>query len=210
MNSPSRLFEKVPTRLAVVMPVPAAFIRCFVLISCFLLAEGTQAGDEKSIQSFREAIVALAPDVAPAEAEVISVTAHTTARRLAREYRVVGPSVFQNFLIHIGARDRGFCFHWARDIGARLREIPLKTLVLHWGAADPGTPLEHNCVVVTARGQSFRDGYIIDGWRNAGRLLWLAVKKDADYDWKEDMGETAWLQSFRPGQVKSQPATVAR
>jgi hypothetical protein len=114
----------------------------------------------------------------------------------------VGPAVFQNFLIHIGARQRGFCWHWARDIGTRLKELRLKTLYLHWGAADAGTHLEHNVIVVTARNQSFREGYIIDGWRNAGRLCWWPVTKDSSYVWKEDPSETAWLHDYELVQPK--------
>ena len=182
-------------------------IRSLIFIFAFLiLADTASARDEKSIKAFREAIVGLAPDVDAGEAELVSVTAHTTSRHLAREYRVVGPSVFQNFLIHIGARQRGYCFQWARDIGARLKELRLKTVVLHWGAAYPGTRLEHNCVVVTARGQAFRDGYIIDGWRNAGRLCWWPVQKDSSYAWKEDLHETAWLQNY--GSSKQQPPSA--
>ena len=185
-------------------------IRGVIFVSAFLiLADAALAGDAKSIKGFRDAIVALAPDVDPGEAELVSVTAHTTARRLAREWRVVPPAIFQNFLIHIGARERGFCFHWAYGIGAQLKELRLKTLVLHWGAAYAGGRLEHNCVVVTARGQSFHDGYIIDGWRNAGRLCWWPVKKD-DYPWKEDLRETAWLQNYGPSEQKLQSATAQR
>ena len=29
---------------------------------------------------------------------------------------------------------------------------------------------EHNCVVVTAVGQAFEDGIVLDAWRNAGNL----------------------------------------
>ena len=185
-------------------------IRSLIFVSAFLLlADAATAGDAKSIKGFRDAIVALAPDVDPGEAELVSVTAHTTARRLAREWRVVPPAIFQNFLIHIGARQRGFCFHWAYGIGTQLKELRLRTLVLHWGAAYAGGRLEHNCVVVTARGQAFRDGYIIDGWRNAGRLCWWPVKKD-DYPWKEDLRETAWLQNYGPSEQKPQRATAQR
>jgi len=185
-------------------------IRSLIFASALLiLADAAPAGDAKSIKGFRDAIVALAPDVDPGEAELVSVTAHTTARRLAKEWRVVPPCIFQNFLIHIGARQRGFCFHWAYGIGAQLKELRLRTLVLHWGAAYAGGRLEHNCVVVTARGQAFRDGYIIDGWRNAGRLCWWPVKKD-DYPWKEDLRETAWLQNYGPSEQKAQNATAQR
>ena len=53
--------------------------------------------------------------------------------------------------IHIGRRQYGYCFHWARGIGEQLKALRLKTLVLYWAAADPGTNLEHNVIVVTAR-----------------------------------------------------------
>jgi len=189
----------------------ATVIRSLVFVSAFLIfADAAPAGDEKSIKGFRDAVVALAPDVDPAEAELLSITAHTTARQLARQYRVVGPSVFQNFLIHIGVRQRGYCFQWARDIGLPLKELRLKTLVLHWGAAEAGSVGEHNCVVVTARGQPFREGYIIDGWRNAGRLCWWPVKKDSSYAWKEDLHETAWLQNYGLSEEKPQQVTAQR
>lgn len=185
--------------------------RCFIFISVFvILADAAPARDEKSIKGFREAIVALASDVDSGEAALLSVTAHTTSRRLAREYRMVYPSSYQNLLIHIRARQRGFCFDWARDIGARLKELRLKTLVLHWGAAEAGTGDEHNCVVVTARGQPFRDGIIIDGWRKGGRLYCCPVTKDSSNKWKEDLQETAWLQDHGPRKQKVRSATAQR
>ncbi len=167
--------------------------RCAFIIF-FVLTLAAQARDEKSIAGFRDAMVALAPSIEPAEAELVSETAHHTARRLQKEWRVAPIAVFQNFLIHIGARDRGFCFHWAHDIGAELRKLPLKTLELHWAEAYPNMHLEHNVVVVTARGQAMNTGYIIDGWRAAGRLLWWPVMKD-EYPWKNNPAETAWLQN---------------
>lgn len=178
-------------------------LRIVILVSTFaILAGNARATDEKSIRGLRDALVALAPDVDPAEAELLSVTAHNTARRLAREYRVVGGPMFQDFLIHIGVRQRGYCFQWAHDIGVRLKEIRPRTLVLHWGATGAGTGLEHNVLVVTARGQPFREGYLIDGWRMAGRLCWWPVNKDGATVWREDPRETAWLQDYAPREQK--------
>ena len=177
-----------------------------LVTACILLADAARADDAKSIDGFRKAIIALGPDVDPAEAELVSVTAHTTARRLQKEWRVAPFALYQNFLIHVGARQKGFCFDWAYGIGGALKELPLKTLVLHWGASHPGTRLEHNCIVVTARGQPFREGYLIDGWRAGGRLLWWPVEKD-EYVWNEDPRETAWLQDHGPskGSRTAQP-----
>jgi len=180
------------------------------------------AGDERSINDLGKALVALAPDVDPGEAELLSMTAHTTARSLKREYRIVLNPEFQNFLINIGVRQRGYCAHWTRDIGTRLKELRLKTLVLHWGAAYAGTTGEDNCLVVTARNQPFQNGIILDGWRRAGRLFWCAVRKDHEYEleqhyghsgitaWKEDLQETAWLQDYKPSEPKPKKSTAQR
>jgi hypothetical protein len=180
-----------------------ALLRSLVLVAALLLlADSARPDDAKSIKGFRDAIVKLAPDVDPAEAELVSVTTHTTARRLQKEWRVAPLAIYQNFLIHIGARQRGYCFHWAHDIGAQLRTLPLKTLVLHWAEAYPNTHLEHNVVVATAPGQPMNTGYIVDGWRAAGRLLWWPVKKD-EYPWKENMVETAWIENRGPDPLKA-------
>lgn len=158
--------------------------------------------------------MALAPDVDPGEAELLSVTAHTASRDCAREYGLVWTPIFQNLLIHMGKRQRGYCGHYVRDIGERLKKLKVKTLVLHWGGAFPGTIDENNCLVVTARNQPFQDGILMDAWRHAGRLFWCAVKDDSAYDlrlhpprrfdppypgptaWKEDPLYTAWLQDY--------------
>jgi hypothetical protein len=186
----------------------ASVCRALIFLLITLLAQAARADDSKSIRNFTDAMVQLAPDVDPAEAELVSVTAHQTARRLAKEWQVVPPANFQNFLIHIGKRQYGYCFHWARGIGEQLKTLHLKTLVLYWAAADPGTNLEHNCIVVTARGQPMHDGYIIDGWRQCGRLTWFRVKEDT-YPWKEDPVETAWVRETRsPVSQKTRRATA--
>jgi hypothetical protein len=194
-----------------------------VFIVVFTICIGpVWARDERSIKDLRDALVALAPDVDPGEAELLSVTAHTMSRSLARQYRVVLNPSFQNFLVNIGARERGYCAHYTRDIGSRLKEFKLKTLVLHWGAFDLRGPGESNCLVVTARNQPFQDGIVIDAWRMAGRLFWCPIKKDHEYEvergyvpaplghhtysgitaWKEDARETAWLQDYRPSKTE--------
>src|ERR1044071_3663979 len=192
----------------------------FLFVCAILtLANQALAKDERSIKDLAKALTKLGPDVDPAEAEQISVTAHTTARKLARDYHVVLNPEFQAFLVNIGARKRGWCGHWAQDIGTHLKELKPRTLVLHWGVAYDHTTSENNCLVVTARNQPFQEGIILDGWRRAGRLFWCSVVKDDEYEveqhhghsgitaWKENMQWSAWLQDYEPGKPKSKMAT---
>jgi hypothetical protein len=184
--------------------------RLIFIFALLTLANVAWAKDEESIKGLRDAIVALSPSVNLEEAELISVTAHTASRSLAHEYRVTGPPAFQNFLIHIGLRQRGYCFDFARDIGARLKELKPKTLVLHWGESFANTNRENNGLVVTARGQAFRDGIVIDAWRHGGRLYWRSVTEDRQNEWEENMRESALLQNEKPSQRKSQRTTAQR
>src|SRR5216117_1528804 len=192
------------------------------IIAFLFLAHVATASDVRSIKELTKALVALAADVDPAEAQSLSVTAHTTARRLKREYRVVLNPEFTVFLYNIGMRKRGWCGHWAQDIGAELKELKLKTLVLHWGEAYPNTSSENNALVVTARNQRFEDGVLLDAWRRAGRLLWCPVKKDDEYEveqhyghsgitmWRENMKWSAWLQEYQSTEEKPKTATASR
>jgi hypothetical protein len=167
------------------------------LLALSLTAPMARADDSKSIKGFTKAITGLGVGVDPAEARMVSETSHHTARALQKKWRVFPFALVQNFLIHVGARDRGFCFHWAHGIGMELKKLPLKTLELHWAEAHANNHLEHNVVVVTARGQPIQTGYIIDGWRAAGRLLWWPVTKD-EYPWRENPAYTAWLENTGP------------
>jgi hypothetical protein len=171
--------------------------RLLFAVCLLLLTPGARADDARSIRGLSQAVAKLSPNVDPAEAQLLSATAHHTARELAGRYRIVGSPEFQNFLIHIGVRQRGYCYQWAQDIGSRLKELHLRTLDLHWGTAEAGSPGEHNCLVVTAHSQPFATGYLIDGWRYAGRLFWWPVIKD-NYLWQESPNDTRWLQSLDP------------
>src|SRR3989454_3323669 len=198
-------------------------MRTSLFIAAFLfLVHAATARDERSIKDLSKALTALSPDVDPAEAQSLSVTAHTKARSLKREYRVVLNPEFTVFLYNIGMRKRGWCGHWAQDIGAELKELKCKTLVLHWGEAYPNTTSENNALVVTARNQRFEDGIILDGWRRAGRLFWCQVKKDDEYEaeqhyghsgitmWRENMKWSAWLQEYQSTEEKPKTATASR
>ena len=72
------------------------------IVALLLLPKPALARDERSIKDPRKALAALAPDVDPAEAELLSVTAHTKARSLAREYRFVLNRQFTVFLVNVG------------------------------------------------------------------------------------------------------------
>src|SRR5258707_7229419 len=93
----------------------------FFIFAFQLVVSLAPAGDERSIKDLAKALTGLASDVDPTEAQALSYTAHTTARRLKKEYRVALNPEVTVFLYNVGLRKRGWCGHWAQDIGAELK-----------------------------------------------------------------------------------------
>ncbi|MDH3886826.1 MAG: hypothetical protein OET63_21585 [Desulfobacterales bacterium] len=138
----------------------------------------------EKVKQLEQVLIALSETVDKTEAMMVAETAVRESAVLAEEYQLVRPAVAHNLLIALGLKDRGLCYHWTEDLMKRLQALDLKSLQLYWGVAHRGSELrEHNCVVVSARGQSFFKGIVLDPWRNSGNLFWARVTKD-DYPWK--------------------------
>jgi hypothetical protein len=73
----------------------------------------------------------------------------------------------------------------------RLDALKLETLELHWAESFERTASEHNVIVVTAVGQPFQQGILLDNWRYGGRLIWGPVNGDPHYRWHENKAEAA-------------------
>ena len=132
-------------------------------------------------------ILALGPGVDPAEAAAVAQLALTYPLELASSYRLTKPPITHNMLVNIGLKPRGLCVHWTEDLLRKLAELELRTLDLYWGVAYPTSPfrLEHSTPVVTARGQAFEHGILLDAWRNSGELFFAPVSDDTRYAWQQ-------------------------
>jgi len=151
-----------------------------------------RAQDYRATEAYRTNVDSLQIDLAALnrqanlqEARQVAETAITYANQLAEEYQLVRPAVLHNVLVRVGMKDRGLCYHWTEDLLKQLQLLDLRTYQLHWGVAHRGSELrEHNSVVITARGQAFEKGMVLDPWRNSGVLYWTLIKTDR-YPWKE-------------------------
>ncbi len=139
----------------------------------------------------RSRIVALSPSIRPEDAQLVARCAYTTGRELRREWRVVWPPGLQNFLVNTGARKGGLCFQFATELLLRLDALKLETVEFHWAESFERTSSEHNVIVVTAVGQAFQRGILLDNWRYGGRLIWGPITGDPQYQWKENKAEAA-------------------
>jgi hypothetical protein len=135
----------------------------------------------------------LGPSVDPSESQRLARVIVRTVEDARVASALDGGALRRNVAVNLGLRDWGLCWHWTEHLGQRLRPEPLQSLTLHWACAHSGSTLrEHNALVITARGQPFAEGLVIDPWRRGGHLTWLRVAEDR-YPWKhEPHSEVRW------------------
>jgi len=144
---------------------------------------GSQNQRAQQSQALNEAFQKLGPTVTSTEAVHLASTAIEHSAELNRRFRPAWPAWFNNMLVNAQLRERGLCYHWTNDLFVRLSKLELQTLELHLAVANRATPREHNTIVVTARGQPFAGGIVLDAWRHGGRLWWGRVADDKKYSW---------------------------
>jgi hypothetical protein len=152
-----------------------------------------QKGDVAKAQKLTDELAALSPRVNREEAKLLADCAFATVTKLRREYRMFGTPIFNNFLIYHGLRKRGYCYQWSEDLLVALDKLNLKTLEVRWGEHDPNTWRENNCIVVTARGQPFKRGIMLECWRHLGHLYFGPVISD----WETYVENSAYAQLVR-------------
>lgn len=136
--------------------------------------------DLAGAEALANQLAALSPRVDRTEAKLLADCAYATVSRLRQQYSMFGTPIFNNFLIYHGLKKRGYCYQWSEDLLIALDALKLTSLELRWGESNPGNWRENNCIVVTAKGQPFRSGIMLDCWRHLGHLYFGPVVADTD------------------------------
>ena len=161
-----------------------------MILAAVLLLTGCAIGrvpenkQQNAVNQLCAELHALAPTVSEKEAYRVADVAVRYPLSLAKENHVIRPAIINNILVNTGVHPRGLCFQWADDLTVKLLTLHLRTLELHRGVAELGNRHEHSCVVVTAIGQDFNEGIVLDAWRDGGWLCWARVPDDK-YKWEE-------------------------
>jgi hypothetical protein len=134
--------------------------------------------DAHKAEKLADELASLSPRVNRDEAKLLADCAFVTVSKLRREYRMFGTPIFNNFLIYHGLRKRGYCYQWSEDLLVALDKLNLKSLEVRWGEHDPNTWRENNCIVVTAKGQPFKRGIMLECWRHLGHLYFGPIASD--------------------------------
>jgi hypothetical protein len=162
--------------------------------------------DAQKAKKLAQQLAALSPRVNPEEAKLLAACAFATVGKLRREYRMFGTPIFNNFLVYHGIRKRGYCYQWSEDLLVALDKLKLRTLELRWGEAHPGTWRENNCIVVTAKGQPFSQGIMLECWRHLGHLSFGPVAAAATDNFDPYTENAAYARFVRQKAAAAQPS----
>lgn len=138
---------------------------------------------QKKMIALQKALQSLSPEVSEEESRAFSHAAVLYPHYLAQHYKLVSPPKLHNFLITVGLKERGYCYHWAGDLMRYLEKQKFKSFDLYRAVVEQGNFGEHNAVVVTAKGQAFSEGIILDAWRDSSDLFFEKVREDREYIW---------------------------
>jgi len=119
-----------------------------------------------------------------------------------------GTPIFNNFLVYHGLKKRGYCYQWSEDLLVALEALKLNSLELHWGEHDAGTWRENNCIVVTAKGQPFQRGIMLECWRHLGHLYCGPVAGDYEH-YVENSAYAQFVRTRAAGKVSGANHHVA-
>lgn len=129
-------------------------------------------------------------EIPPQEADRLTKDIYHKTAALAREFDLVSPPQLHNFLVNVGLRERGLCYHFSDALYLHLKSRDYKSFDFHLVGANIGEYWsEHNALLVVAKGCTSekcmrQKGVIVDAWRNSGELYYVKMNQDKSYEWR--------------------------
>lgn len=128
---------------------------------------------------------ALNPATPKAETDRLAADLYATTAVLVKYYRLTAPPLWHNFLVNIGMREKGLCYHFADALFVHLKRGHYPHFAFHLAVANRGKYWsEHNTLLIAAKGKPITEGLIVDAWRHSGRLYVVPFDQDPDYHWQ--------------------------
>ncbi len=165
--------------------------------------------DQDKIDELTEAIMDLGPNIDKGEASFVAREAVLFPQHLANQYRLISPPNSHNVLVNTGRREKGHCFHFARDMTDHIvKGRTFNTLTLQRAVANQGKSFEHNVLTVAAKGKGISDAYILDAWRNSAKLYWVKTGDDPLYYWSKYKRRTYIVNPIETAKKKIKLGTI--
>jgi len=104
---------------------------------------------------------------------------------LTKAFEMTSPPQYHNFLVSVGLKKRGLCYHWADALYIHFISRHYHFFSFHLMGAHIGEYWrEHNVMAVAAKDTPMQEWIIVDPWREPGKLYFSKVKDDPKYRWR--------------------------
>jgi len=154
----------------------------FFLAGCVATAPVNQKNDMRQLSIL---LRSLGENIPQEEAIQLSQDIFHQTQKLTKEFELTSPPLWHNFLVNVGLREKGLCYHWSDALYVHLSKKQYPSFDVHMMGADIGKYfLEHNVLVVVAKGGKVEDGVIIGPWRDSGNIYFSKVSEDTQYTWR--------------------------
>ncbi len=158
----------------------------FLIFSLFLAgcAVTVPSVSQNKIRELSLLFQSMDSTIPQSEAIQLSKDIFHKTRQLTEAFEMTYPPQFHNFLVTVGVREKGLCYHWSDALYLYLSKKHYPAFEFHLVGANVGEYFfEHNALVVVAKGGKIKEGIIIDPWRESGELYFSKVEDDPDYVW---------------------------
>jgi len=119
------------------------------------------------------------------EATHLSQDIFYKTQKMTQAFKRTSSPRFHNFLVNVGYREKGLCYHWSDALYTYLSQKKYASFEFHLMGANIGEYWsEHNVLVVIEKGGEVEKGIVIDPWRDTGKLYFSKVNEDTPYQWK--------------------------
>ncbi len=155
------------------------------LAACGTAPEKRALATPDDVAELRRSMLRMDGTVDMDEAARAAQIAFDHTRELAIQYQITDPPLIHNTKVNMGLRPRGLCWHWAEDMERRLNAEGFATLDMHRAiAVGRGIRIDHSTAIVSAKGDSYHQGVVLDPWREGGTLFFAPVSEDTRYFWE--------------------------
>jgi hypothetical protein len=158
------------------------FIVTFFFVGC---VNHTHIAEEDNVVKLSKILHTLTPHEPSSETMQLSRDIFAKTAKLTREFEMTSPPQYHNFLVNVGIKEKGLCYHWSDALYSYVTTQSYPSFEFHLVGANIGEYWsEHNSLVIVAKGGSIDEGIIIDPWRKGGKLYFSKVKDDKKYIWQ--------------------------
>jgi len=163
---------------------------CSAVVALLLLsgcAHAPKPRERTDVRGLMQLLLAVNKEVPKEEAKRLAADIIQTSAGLEKAFGREGNPYWHNFLVNIGIKQKGLCYHYSDGLYRHLtagHDYP--HFAFHLIGAHIGEYWrEHNALAVSVPGKPVLEGIVVDPWRCRGTVYASKIAEDKAYQWQQ-------------------------